>query len=138
MPVSDHPARRDTSVDRVRLGAYARSMTEPVFDFAADRKHTATYKRETPDILRAYAAFEDTVFAAEGRELPLKHRELIAFAVAVTTQCVYCIETHSTAAVKAGATEGELAESAWVATAIRAGGGFAHGRLGFKFAGHAH
>ncbi|MET1043380.1 MAG: hypothetical protein ABWX59_04560 [Microbacteriaceae bacterium] len=38
-------------------------------------------------------------------------------------------------AVKAGATEGELAESAWVATAIRAGGGYAHGRLAFKLSG---
>ena len=31
----------------------------------------------------------------------------------------------------------ELAEAAWVSTAIRAGGGFAHGRLAFKFADQA-
>ncbi len=79
------------------------------------------------------------MFAPEGREIPLKYRELIALAVAVTTQCPYCIDSHSQNAVKAGASTTELAEAAWVATAIRAGGGFAHGRLAFKLAGpHTH
>ena len=64
---------------------------------------------------------------------------LIALAVGITTQCVYCIDSHSKAAVAAGATETELAETAWVATAIRAGGGYAHGRLAFKLSGaHEH
>ena len=69
-----------------------------------------------------------------GREIPLKFRELIALAVGITTQCTYCIDSHAQKAVRAGATEAELAETAWVATAIRAGGGFAHGRLAFKLA----
>ncbi len=98
-----------------------------------DRKYTKVYKDTTPDILAAFAAFDDAVFATEGREIPLKYRELIAFAVTVTTQCVYCIESHSKKAVAAGATQTELSEAAWVATALRAGGGVAHGRLGFKF-----
>ena len=39
----------------------------------------------------------------------------------------------------AGASEAELAETAWVASAIRAGGAYAHGRLAFKLAeGHQH
>ena len=109
------------------------------FDREHDREYTAVYKRTTPDILKAFAAFDDAVFAAEGRAIPLKYRELIALAVSVTTQCVYCIDTHAQAATRAGADETELAEAAWVATAIRAGGGFAHGRLGFKLAGgHEH
>ena len=73
----------------------------------------------------------------EGREIPLKYRELIALAVGITTQCVYCIDGHSQNAVRAGASEAELAEAAWVATAIRAGGGYAHGRLAFKLADDA-
>jgi len=110
-----------------------------VFDFTEDRKHTRDYKNHTPDILEAFNAFDAAVFAREGREIPLKYRELIALAVGITTQCVYCIDSHAKAATEAGATTGELAEAAWVATAIRAGGGFAHGRLGFKFSGeHEH
>lgn len=107
------------------------------FDRTADKTYTRVYKAETPDILAAFAAFDQAVFAPEGRAIPLKYRELIALAVGITTQCVYCIDGHSQNAVKAGATEAELAEAAWVATAIRAGGGYAHGRLAFKLADDA-
>jgi len=103
-----------------------------------DRKYTKVYKEQTPDILKAFAEFDNAVFAAEGREIPLKYRELMALAVALTTQCTYCIDGHSNNAVKAGATEGELAEAAWVAAAIRAGGSYAHGRLAFKLTEGAH
>lgn len=104
------------------------------FDRENDRAYTRVYKNETPDILRAWVDFDSAVFAAGGREIPLKFRELIALAVGITTQCAYCIDAHAQKAVKAGATDAELAETAWVATAIRAGGGFAHGRLAFKLA----
>ena len=109
------------------------------FDRTEDKKYTRVYKEQTPDILASFVAFDASVFATEGREIPLKYRELIALAVGVTTQCVYCIEAHSTKAQAAGATQGELAEAAWVAAALKAGGAFAHGRLGFKFtADHQH
>ena len=99
-----------------------------------DRSFTRVYKSETPDVLKAWAQFDDAVFAAEGREIPLKYRELIALAVGLTTQCPYCIDSHTQNAVKAGASDAELAETAWVATALRAGGAYAHGRLAFKIA----
>lgn len=105
------------------------------FDRTGDRQYTRDYKESTPDILKSFTDFNDAVFAAEGREIPLKYRELIAVAVGITTQCTYCIDSHSQNAVKAGASQAELAEAAWVATAIRAGGGFAHGRLAFKLSG---
>lgn len=105
------------------------------YDREGDRRYTRVYKEQTPDILAAFNGFDSAVFATEGRELALKHRELIAVAVAITTQCVYCIDGHSQRAIAAGATTAELAEAAWVATAIRAGGGFAHGRLAFKLSG---
>ncbi|QLD12820.1 carboxymuconolactone decarboxylase family protein [Microbacterium oleivorans] len=110
------------------------------FDRERDRAYTRVYKSETPDILQAFTAFDGAVFARDGREIPLKFRELIAVAVGITTQCVYCIDAHTERAVQAGASQAELAEAAWVATAIRAGGGFAHGRLAFQFAdgGHDH
>lgn len=109
------------------------------YDREEDRKYTKDYKDSTPDILKAFVDFDAAVFATEGRAIPLKYRELIALAVGITTQCVYCIDAHSQNAVKAGATQDEIAEAAWVATAIRAGGGFAHGRLAFKLSGvHNH
>ncbi|MCI4011954.1 carboxymuconolactone decarboxylase family protein [Brevibacterium sp. ZH18] len=108
-------------------------------DREGDAKYDKAYKETTPDILKAFGGFNDAVFAEEGREIPLKYRELIAYAVGLTTQCPYCIDAHSNNAVKAGATETELAETAWVSSAIRAGGSFTHGRLGFKFTGtHDH
>ncbi len=109
------------------------------FDREKDREYNRVYVQATPDITKAFGNFNAAVFAEQGREIPLKYRELIAVAVGITTQCVYCIDGHTANAIKAGATEQELAETAWVATAIRAGGGYAHGRLAFKFADeHTH
>ena len=111
-------------------------------DPVEDRKYTRAYKEETPDILEAFAKFDEAVFAAEGREIPLKYRELIALGVALTTQCTYCIDAHTGGAVKAGASQKELAEAAWVAAALRAGGAYAHGRLALRLGdearGHQH
>ena len=103
-----------------------------------DKQYTEVYREQTPAMLKAFLDFDSAVFAPEGTELSLKVRELIAVAVALTTQCAYCIEAHTKDAVTAGATDAEIAEAAWVATAIRAGGGFAHGRMAFKFASHEH
>jgi AhpD family alkylhydroperoxidase len=103
-----------------------------------DRNYTTVYKQHTPEILKAFGDFDKAVFAAEGREIPLKYRELIALGVALTTQCVYCIDTHSNNATRAGASQAELAEAAWVAAALRAGAAYAHGRLAFKLTDHDH
>jgi len=107
-----------------------------------DRGFTRVYKSETPEMLKAFLAFDAAVFAPDaedGPAIPLKYRQLIALAVAITTQCPWCIDSHTKEAVDAGATDKELAEAAWVATAIRAGGGFAHGRAALKIAdAHRH
>jgi AhpD family alkylhydroperoxidase len=77
-----------------------------------------------PSAVKAFFAFNDAVF--QDGAIPLKYKELIAVAVAVTTQCPYCIEDHAKRARKAGASEQELAEATMVASALRAGGGVAH------------
>jgi AhpD family alkylhydroperoxidase len=107
-------------------------MSDSIYDLAGDSAYTKVYKEHTPDILAAFSAFDSAVFASEGRAIPLKYRELIAIAVGLTTQCVYCIDFHTGAATKAGATEAEIAEVAWVAAALRAGAAYTHGRLAFK------
>ena len=53
--------------------------------------------------------------------------ELIAVAVAMTTQCPYCIDAHVKKAKAAGATDAELTEATLVAAALRAGGAVTHG-----------
>lgn len=53
-------------------------------------------------------------------------KQLAAVAVALTTQCPYCIELHVKAAREAGATDAQLSEIALVAAAIRAGGAVTH------------
>lgn len=107
-------------------------MSDEPFDLVGDRKYTRVYKEHTPDLLAKFDEFDSAVMAPEGREIPLKYRELMAVAVALTTRCVYCIDYHTGAATKAGATEAELAETAWVAVALNAGAAFTHGRLAFK------
>ena len=78
-----------------------------------------------PEAFRAFVAFDEAV--VKGGVVPLKYKELIAVGVALTTQCPYCIEIHAAKARQAGATEQELAETALVAAAVRAGGAMTHG-----------
>ncbi|HCC5867097.1 TPA: carboxymuconolactone decarboxylase family protein [Klebsiella aerogenes] len=78
-----------------------------------------------PEAMNNFLAFTDA--ALKGGEIPAKYKELIAVAVALTTQCPYCIEDHAQRARNAGATDAELAEATMVAAAMRAGGGVAHG-----------
>jgi len=48
-------------------------------------------------------------------------------AVAMTTQCDHCLKVHARTAVEFGATDEELAETAYITAALRAGGGIVHG-----------
>jgi AhpD family alkylhydroperoxidase len=93
-----------------------------------DMKHLAKMKRLAelaPEAFKAFAAFDAAPF--ENGVIPLKYKELMAVAVALTTQCPYCIEIHAKKAKKAGATEQELAETTLIAAALRAGGAVTHG-----------
>ena len=78
-----------------------------------------------PEAFKAFAAFDAA--ALKGGAIPAKYKELMAIAVALTTQCPYCIEIHAKRAKGAGATEEEIAETALVAAALRAGGAVTHG-----------
>jgi AhpD family alkylhydroperoxidase len=77
-----------------------------------------------PEVMKAFWAF-DNAAVAEGA-IPVKYKELIAVAVACTTQCPYCIDIHAGNARKAGASDAELVEAAMVAAALRAGGAMTH------------
>ena len=77
-----------------------------------------------PEVMKAFWAF-DKAAVAEGA-IPVKYKELIAVAVALTTQCPYCIDIHSGNARKAGATDAEMVEAAMIAAALRAGAAVTH------------
>ena len=77
-----------------------------------------------PEVMKAFWAFDKAAFA-DGA-IPVKYKELIAVAVALTTQCPYCIAIHSDNARKAGATDAEMVEAAMIAAALRAGAAVTH------------
>ena len=78
-----------------------------------------------PEAFQGFQAFDAAAF--KDGAIPLKYKELMAVAVALTTQCPYCIEIHAKKAKAAGATEQELAETTLVAAALRAGAAMTHG-----------
>ena len=78
-----------------------------------------------PEATAAFWAY-DKAALADGA-IPKKYKELMAIAVALTTQCPYCLELHRKAALKAGVTEQELGEAIHVAAALRAGAAITHG-----------
>jgi AhpD family alkylhydroperoxidase len=101
---------------------------------------TSIYSPSTPEIAHrrrelapnqqaAFDAFSKAVFA-DGA-LSAKTKQIIAVAVAHVTQCPYCINGHTKAALRAGATPQELTEAIWVAAEMRAGGAYAHSTLMF-------
>ena len=97
-----------------------------------DMKNLAKLKTmdaNAPEAMKAFWAF-DKAAMADGA-IPVKYKELMALAVAFTTQCPYCIEIHAGKARKAGATDPEIAEVVAVAAALRAGAAMTHGTHAF-------
>jgi AhpD family alkylhydroperoxidase len=96
----------------------------PTKEFSQRRRELA------PEIDKAFHDFSNAAFA-EGA-LPRKVKQLIAVAVAHTTQCPYCIRSHTQAALREGASEREIMESIWVASEMRAGAAFAHSAIALE------
>lgn len=88
-----------------------------------------TVEALAPEAIKAFWAFDKGAMAAGA--IPVKYKELMAVAVALTTQCPYCIQIHSARAREAGATEQEMAELVAVAAALRAGAAMTHGTHAF-------
>ena len=97
-------------------------------EIAARRKELAPHTHD------AFQAFSRAVFA-EGA-LPEKTKQLIAVAVAHTTQCPYCIQGHTKLARRKGASDEEIMEAIWVAAEMRAGGAYAHSTVALEVLEH--
>jgi AhpD family alkylhydroperoxidase len=90
----------------------------------ANLKKMRALSEGAPAAMAGFIAF-DKAAMADG-VVPKKYKELIAIAVALTTQCPYCLEVHRAGAEAAGATQEELAETALVAAALQAGAAVTH------------
>ncbi|HVJ53098.1 MAG TPA: carboxymuconolactone decarboxylase family protein [Aliidongia sp.] len=88
-------------------------------------KKLSSLGKLSPKTMDGFSAFNDAALA-EGA-IPKKYKELMALAVALTTQCPYCLEIHRKEALAAGVTETELAETVFIAAALRAGAAITHG-----------
>ncbi|RPF30129.1 AhpD family alkylhydroperoxidase [Streptomyces sp. Ag109_G2-6] len=83
----------------------------------------------------AWLAFQNAVDREDGA-VPRRYRELISVAVALVTQCAYCLDVHTAAARRHGVTAAELAETAFVTASVRAGGTLAHALLADRLYEH--
>jgi AhpD family alkylhydroperoxidase len=109
-------------------------MTHPLYP-PASAEVGERRRQLAPDVHEAFQEFGRQVFA-DGA-LDKKTKQLIAVAVAHVTQCPYCIQGHTQAALRKGASEAELMEAIWVAAEMRAGGAYAHSTLALETATHA-
>ena len=88
-------------------------------------------RKLAPADFEAWVNLDKAIGRPDGA-IPKKYRELIAIAVACTTQCPYCIDAHAKAAKNAGATREEVVEASLLAAALRAGGAASHGLMALK------
>ncbi len=91
-----------------------------------DLQQLGEFNDIAPTEFAAFIEF-DKIVGCEGGSIPRKYRELIAIAVACTTQCPYCIDVHTRAPKRIGATREEVAEASLLAAALRAGGAVTQG-----------
>lgn len=96
-----------------------------------DRVYTDMLIKSAPKEAAAFLNLKHTAKREDGF-IPVKYRELMSVAVALTTQCAYCIESHINNAVKAGATREEIAETVFIAAALRAGGAVGTGLMAMR------
>jgi len=77
---------------------------------ASDLKLLPELKKLAPEEFAGFVAL-DKIIGREDGAIPRKYRELIALGIALTTQCPYCLDVHTRAAKRAGASREEIAEA---------------------------
>ena len=96
----------------------------------ANMKKIKTLKELAPEGMAAWATLNEV--SMKDGAIPRKYKELMALAVAFTTQCAYCIDAHTKHARANGASKQEIAEVAFVAAAVKAGGTLAHSLMALR------
>lgn len=86
-----------------------------------------TFKEKSPEQMKAF----HKTLASISKEgvLSKKHKGIIAVALSICQQCEWCIAFHVDNALKAGASEEEILEAAWVAVLMGGGPALMHAGL---------
>ncbi len=108
-------------------GAGLEHFTEP-----GDRSYARILRQTSGGGVEGFQGFDKAVFDPADEVLGVKERELIAIAVAATTQCPFCVTGHTGNAKRAGASDEEISRAVLIAAALRAGGAYTHGLLALK------
>lgn len=98
----------------------------------SDIRFAGRLRTLAPKAFDAFMAYGSAATEDPDMAIPRKYTELMAVAVALTTQCVYCLDKHVGLSKQEGATEQEIAETAMITSVLQAGAGFAHGMLALK------
>jgi len=86
--------------------------------------------REYPQFIKGLVGFDKAGMASGA--LPRKTKELIAVALSVVKECVYCIGWHVRAALREGATKDEIMEAAFVGCVLGGGPAWMYVKLVYK------
>ena len=89
------------------------------------RPHSRELRRMIPEVYRGFGALHDAALAPGA--LDTRTKELIALALAVSSECDGCIAAHAHAAVRHGATLEEAAEAIGVTILMNGGPGTIYG-----------
>jgi len=101
--------------------------------FSSDiSKNLRKLRQLKPDMFKSFIDFDQIVF--KDGALSGKVKQLMAVTAAHVTQCPWCIDVHTRAAMEHGATEEEIAEAVFVAMAMRAGAAFSHSAIALNAA----
>lgn len=86
-----------------------------------------TYRELMPEQMSGFDDLMETV----GRKgaLSAKHKQEIMVAVAIASQCKWCITYHTKKALEMGASKEELLEAAWIAILMGGGPALMHSRI---------
>ena len=95
-----------------------------MFDMS-NLKRIGSLEKLAPQAMAGFRGLDAAALAPGA--ISKKYKELMAVAVALATQCPYCIDVHRKAALGAGVSDAELAETVFVAAAVRAGAALTHG-----------
>lgn len=107
------------------------AMSIPHYQAPSDLQFAPALLRHAPQEGQAFLALKAAAERTDG-QIPEKYRELISVAVALSTQCAYCIELHTRQAAAAGATPEEIAEVSFITAALKAGAAVGHGLLAMR------
>ena len=83
------------------------------------REPVAQLRNAIPGVFKAYADMHHA--ALSDGALPVKTKELIALAIAITRECDGCIARHARGALRHGATADEVAETIGVTILMNGG-----------------